>query len=86
MFVRASMAMAQRVPGRCPQEADAMSAERPKLFSAFRRELVHLALTRVLQLLCIVHQGCTGGCRAPIKHLLQHLIAVSIQLSGDMQG
>lgn len=59
MFVRASIAMALRVPGRYLLEADARSFERPKLFCAFCSELVHLALIIILQLLCIVPKGCT---------------------------
>ncbi len=56
MFVRASIAMAQRVPGRCLLEADARSAERPKLFSAFAVSLCIIkVLIITLQLLCIVH-------------------------------
>jgi len=59
MFLRANIAMAQRDPGPCLLEADARSAERPKLVCFFGSELVHLALMRTLQLLCIVPQGCT---------------------------
>ena len=55
MFVRASIETAQQVPARRLLAADAGSAERHKLYSAFCSEFVHRP------------PGHQQSCRAPIK-------------------